>query len=481
MKIGSFEQFQQAFLTEGITPSVWLLSCFGIDYYLRVCLAPNHFTKGFTNRYEPGAYNYNSHTYQVFGLISVRLVKHLNWVEMPVISEGNFLCGSAVTTYQLTRICVDHRVALRGLLIGMLSHQLLLQTLGSILLDTSDITSPGPLNNGSSLSSKESYPLTSTEIVLPGLLCHLSPANLSVLFDCLMESHTVAYEFNARPGLRALIQKLARLKAPANLLRQSATAFTYYLHTLFQICRHSGEYFSSSHIKRILTGDRGSNHDKDNDMKEEIASSPGINRHNDLLKGDRNVDWIVRRLHEACDQLSSVYVRLFNQYSNDTYYGTSDEVALESLDTSVLSISSLSSPARDLSMRGHLADELVNSPISGPKRRLSTSDYKNERNNRDPKLKHSHHDEDLRMLEMERQQQQLILRREDDLLQLSIWTGLVITMLEQLLALPTLQFKAVLPAVFSAVTCLIATGTDPKVRQLVSDVMKRVGFVYGIL
>lgn len=373
------------------------------------------------------------------------------------------------------------RVPLRGLLISVLSHQLLLQTLGSILLDSSDINSPAPQSNGTPLTAKENCPLSSPDVVLPGLLCHLSPANLSVLFDCLMESHTVAYEFNARPGLRSLIQKLTRLKAPANLLRQSATAFTYYLHTLFHICRHSGEYFSSSHIKRILTGDRGINHDKDVVMKEEVFTSPGTNRHNDLLKGDRNVDWIVKRLHEACDQLSSVYVRLFNQYSNDTYYALSDETGPNSLDTSVLSISSLPSPAREVAMRGHLNDELLNSPISGPKRRLSSSDNKPERTYREPKSRHSQYEEELRILEMERQQQEVMLRHEDEMLQLSIWTGLVITMLEQLLALPTLQFKAVLPAVFSAVTCLIATGTDPKVRQLVSDVIKRVGFVYGIM
>ena len=317
--------------------------------------------------------------------------------------------------------------------------------------------------------------------MLPGLLCHLSPANLSVIFDCLMESHTVAYEFNARPGLRSLIQKLTRLKAPANLLRQSAMAFTFYLHTLFQICRHSGEYFSSSHIKRILTGERGIFHEKDADTKEEIFPNQSNNRHNDLLKGDRNIDWIVKRLHEACDQLSSVYVRLFTQYSNDNYCAFPDETGVENLDTSVLSISSLPSSARDLAMRGHFSDENLGSPVSGSKRRVNSPEYKTEKNYKDAKSRHYQYEDDLRMLEMERQQQEIMLRREDEMLQLSIWTGLVITMLEQLLALPTLQFKAVLPAVFSAVTCLIETGTDPKVRQLVSDVVRRVGVVYGIM
>ena len=324
----------------------------------------------------------------------------------------------------------------------------------------------------------ESFSNEGTEATLPGLLSYLSPANLSVLFDCLMESHSVAYEFNARPGLRSLIQKLAKLEAPANLLRQSTTAFTCYLHTLFQICRHSGEHFSSSHIKRILTGDRiTNNQEKEDDAaKEETVGTPA--RHNDLLKGDRNVDWIVRRLNEACDQLSSVYVRLYNQYKSDAQGTMSFEVELERS----MPLSSNSSPSRDASSwSGHngYTDEPLSSPLSknSPFRKKFPS---SEKSSRDLKSKHYQQllEDDIRMIELERQ---FLKRKEDELLQVNIWTNLVITMLELLLSLPTLQFKAVLPAVFPAVTCLISTGADTKVKQLVCEVVRRVGSIYGIL
>lgn len=107
------------------------------------------------------------------------------------------------------------RVPLRGLLVSLLSHQLLLQTLGSILLDNAESVMAHSSMLSSPSSSLESFSNEATEASLPGLLSYLSPANLSVLFDCLMESHSVAYEFNARPGLRSLIQKLAKLDAPA--------------------------------------------------------------------------------------------------------------------------------------------------------------------------------------------------------------------------------------------------------------------------
>lgn len=358
---------------------------------------------------------------------------------------------------------ISCRVPLRGLLVSLLSHQLLLKTLGSILLDHSDSALSQSTVPSSPAMSVDTVSTEGSETSLPGLLSYLSPANISVLFDCLMESHTVAYEFNARPGLRFLIQKLSRLDASANLLRQSTTAFTCYLYTLFQICKHSGEHFSSSHIKRILTGERANSHEKEETSKTAAPASP--NRHNDLLKGDWNMDWIVRRLSEACDQLSSVYIRLYNQYTSESQEGELDRS---------FSVSSTFSPARDPPIWNHI-DEPFNSPLS--RKKSVSPEHRGDKGAREGKVKHSL-EEELRMIQFERQ---LIRRKEDELLQLSIWTHLVTTMLELLISLPTLQFKAVLPAVFPAVTGLISTGTDSKVRQLVCDVVKRVGSIYGIL
>ena len=348
----------------------------------------------------------------------------------------------------------SRRIPLRGLLVSLLSHQLLLKTLGSILLDQRDnsLTVSGPVPSSPSISANNAGN-QGPEASLPGLLSYLSPANISVLFDCLMESHTVAYEFNARPGLRFLIQKLSRLEAPASLLRQSADAFTCYLQTLFRICSHGGEHFSSSHIKRILAGERTNNHEADDANKADGLPSPS--RHNDLLKGDRNVDWIVRRLNEACEQLISVYLRLFHQYTSEALEGEPTPATF----SPVLS----------------QADDSLSSPLS--RKHSLSPEHRAEPAHRDGKPRHSL-EEELRTIENERQ---LIRRKEDELLQLSIWTRLVITLLDLLLGLPTLQFKAVLPAVFPTVTGLIATGTEPKVRQLVCDVIKRMGSIYGIL
>lgn len=470
------------------TEDLWLIVSEGLREAVHTTLSN---LRDMVACFQPGSYSVNGDEGMTVRIVARRDVITADVIRLQQVAEQVFLLDSQVDnspkhskdshgpaneeddqrSYVFVLSSVENkekpenaeRVPLRGLLVSLLSHQLLLQTLGSILLDNAESVMAQSSIPGSPGASLESFGSEGAEANLPGLLPYLSPANLSVLFDCLMESHSVAYEFNARPGLRSLIQKLAKLDAPANLLRQSTTAFTCYLHTLFQICRHSGEHFSSSNIKRILTGDRVTNsQDKEDDTgKDESLGTPA--RHNDLLKGDRNLDWIVRRLNEACDQLSSVYVRLYNQYKSDSPGNMSFEIELERS----MSLSSTSSPARNT------ADELLSSPQGRWKLSAETI-------SRDSKSRHYQQllEDDLRMVELERQ---FLKRKEDELLQVNIWTNLVVTMLELLLSLPTLQFKAVLPAVFPAVTCLISTGADTRVKQLVCEVVRRVGSIYGIL
>ena len=182
--------------------------------------------------------------------------------------------------------------------------------LGSILLESAEsvrgsilqtITESGLIKRNNEDSS------------LPGLLCYLSPVNLGILFDCLMESYTTAHNYNSRPGLRSLVQKLARFNTSSNLLRQSITSFAFYLNTLFQISRHDGENFSISNIKRILTGEKvllDISPQSPVSLKIEPPKTVTGDKYRDLLKGDVNIDWIIRRLYEACNQISNTFQTL---------------------------------------------------------------------------------------------------------------------------------------------------------------------------
>lgn len=367
-------------------------------------------------------------------------------------------------------------------MVGLLANQILVHTLGSILLENSDANSLFTNTVLASITDSglvKRNPDDSSESPLPGLLCYLSPANLSILFDCLLETNRVAHDFNTRPGLKALIQKLGKLPAPANLLRQSITSYAYYLNTLFQISRHDGENFSISHIKRILTGDKTpveTSNEGRKPGKDESMNQP-LDKHKDLIKGGRNIDWIVHRLYEACNHLSGTYIKLHASEIIEQDSG------FDSFSTSFST--PVSSP-----FKGPTRPQVTSSQESLETLRLSKhfdTSVKEYSPFRFPRLRK---EDDGRFYEQDsresmqlnrQQQQQLMRRREDEFVHLNAWAQLVINILELLLALPTLQFKSVLPAVFPSVTSLITTVHDPRVRQLVCNVVRRCGAIYGIV
>ena len=370
-------------------------------------------------------------------------------------------------------------------MVGLLANQILVHTLGSILLENSDSSS---LFTNTVLASITDSGLVqknqddSSESPLPGLLCYLSPANLSILFDCLLETNRIAHDFNTRPGLKALIQKLGKLPAPGNLLRQSITSYAYYLNTLFQISRHDGDNFSISHIKRILTGEKpaaveGAGDLRKSGSKDDSPNQPVIDKHKDLLKGGRNIDWIVHRLHEACNHLSGTYIKLhmseiFEQDSGFDSFSSS-------FSTPVSSPFKGQAKPQDTSSQESLETLRISKQIEVNAKEFSPFRF--------PRLRK---EDDARFIEQDsrdsvhlnkQQQQQLMKRREDEIVHLNAWAQLVINILELLLALPTLQFKSVLPAVFPSVTSLITTVYDARVRQLVCNVVRRCGAIYGII
>ena len=317
------------------------------------------------------------------------------------------------------------RIPLRGLVVGLLAHQLLLQSLGVVLLD----------NQENSFTNSKNFSVNSDdENFMPGLLSYLSPANLSVIFDCLMESHTVAYEFNNRFGLRSLIQMIVRLCAPANLLRQSTMAFKFYLQTLLEICRYNGEHISGSSVKRILLGDRNLSPDGESTQAEKVT---------DHVNEDKDAEWIVRRLSEACSQLSSVYNKLYSSYENEAFERN-------------LTSTPDSSPSK---LRSHFGDD----SLMSIRRNVDSPDI-------------------LRSDAFcSQDRQHLHVKKNDDMLQLRTWTAMTLDLLEALLRLPTLQFKPILPAIYPAVTSMIPACGDPNVCRLIYEIVTRVGSIYGII
>lgn len=357
----------------------------------------------------------------------------------------------------------------RSLMVALLANQILIQMLGSVLLESADSVH-GPII--STITDAGLLKRNNKDSSLPGLLNHLSRNNLNVLFDCLLDTHNAAHEFNMRPGLRCLTQKLARLDTRANLFRTSITSFAFYLNTLFQISKYDGEHFSISNIKRILTGEKVLLDPVSPDSPVKMATKL-IGKIDMSLTNSEEIDWIIRRLHEACNQITKMYQKLHQLH----LFKEQDSGFSETLsDTSSPCEGSPQRQVTDVSEEGVYMTKLLKGAHISPAYTTATtatstvtkksySPFRNKKQNTE---------------EAERNSLETLKRKEDEILHLSTWSQLIISMLDLLLALPILQFKSVLPAVFPAVTSLITTVCDPKVRQLVCDVIRRCGTIYGI-
>ncbi|KAI5749068.1 hypothetical protein M8J76_004413 [Diaphorina citri] len=141
------------------------------------------------------------------------------------------------------------RVPFRDVLVGLLSHQILLQTLGIILVHGSAHMTPS-LCNVLVQTSLTSPPVDVTPHPLPGLLAFIPPAYISRLLLTLDFSYEAATLFDSRPGLKFLVQKVAGLDRAANLFRQAAAAWLVKFVALFELCLYEIERVSS-----IISGD----------------------------------------------------------------------------------------------------------------------------------------------------------------------------------------------------------------------------------
>lgn len=68
------------------------------------------------------------------------------------------------------------------------------------------------------------------------MLSRLSTEHVMQLLDCLRSSYKLACDFDLRPGLKFLIQKVAHTEVAVNLYKQAGASMVFYIHTLIKIC-----------------------------------------------------------------------------------------------------------------------------------------------------------------------------------------------------------------------------------------------------
>ncbi|CAE1139032.1 unnamed protein product [Acanthosepion pharaonis] len=188
------------------------------------------------------------------------------------------------------------RVPFRNLVVGLLSHQLLLQTMGCVLLQTPSIPEAEDSCNSSAPNTDNQEDIPSR---LPGMLPYLSTRNIAKILDCLYVSYQIACDFDSRPGLKFLIQKVAQTSVAANLYKQAGASMVFYIHTLIEI---------SSNINTLkLEGIRQS-------LKQVSTSSMNdqqtcIQHASTMMSSiTDNMDIFLFLLQNICDELCQTYV-----------------------------------------------------------------------------------------------------------------------------------------------------------------------------
>ena len=68
------------------------------------------------------------------------------------------------------------------------------------------------------------------------MLSRLSTEHVLQLLHCLRSSYKLACDFDLRPGLKFLIQKVAHTEVAVNLYKQAGASMVFYIHTLIKIC-----------------------------------------------------------------------------------------------------------------------------------------------------------------------------------------------------------------------------------------------------
>lgn len=164
----------------------------------------------------------------------------------------------------------DHilaRVPFRSIVVGLLSHQLLLQTIGCIMLEGHDQHS----------------------LDMPGMLSRLHVSHVTQLLDCLYSSYKLACQFDLRPGLKFLVQKVAHTPVAVNLYKQAGASMVFYIHTLIKICANMTN-IDKEEVRALITRAAKKSSDTDNTMNHgDVGEHHIISKQNVNVEGQEKV------------------------------------------------------------------------------------------------------------------------------------------------------------------------------------------------
>ncbi|XP_050298797.1 brefeldin A-inhibited guanine nucleotide-exchange protein 3 isoform X2 [Anthonomus grandis grandis] len=177
------------------------------------------------------------------------------------------------------------RVPFKNLVVGILAHQMLIQTISSALLQ--NLKHVTPILKILQINSCS----------LRGILPRVSAQQIYMLLKCLEMSNVKAKEFDMRPGLKFLTQKVGNLCKSANLYTQANTSEVVQIIVLIELCLDGIDRYNiePKTMKEILA--------KEDVDEEENGEAPAID---DMVYFEK----FLRKLHFKWERLCESYINI---------------------------------------------------------------------------------------------------------------------------------------------------------------------------
>ncbi|KAH8021923.1 hypothetical protein HPB51_018772 [Rhipicephalus microplus] len=146
------------------------------------------------------------------------------------------------------------RVPFQQLVVGLLSHQILLQTLATLLLESTRFRLPALASVLACPASPARSKQRPGQYRLAGQLEVIPVEQLRSLLSVLEESCGTATDFDERPGLKFLVQKVARCEVAANLFKQAAISWAIQAVVLLELClgRPAAQPLTMDAVNRLV-------------------------------------------------------------------------------------------------------------------------------------------------------------------------------------------------------------------------------------
>ena len=139
------------------------------------------------------------------------------------------------------------------------------------------------------------------------MLKYLSTRNALCLLKCLQDSYDVACQFDSRPGLKFLVQKVARADVAANLYKQAGVAMTFYIHSLLEISARQ-DNISVENCRRLLSPDVASSTDSQTGSPCHVPKLDFDAAKFSLEPIHNHMPVFVNKLKTICDEICRKYI-----------------------------------------------------------------------------------------------------------------------------------------------------------------------------